>query len=85
MGSGSLKETSKNNYIGRQPVLLPHISAHTFRHTGCTRMAEAGIDIKVLQRIMGHSDISITMDVYNHVNDDRIQNELEKLESMMAV
>ena len=31
------------------------------------------------------SDISVTMDVYNHVNDDRIQNELEKLESMMAV
>lgn len=78
-------ETKKAEEEKRSPVLLPHISAHTFRHTGCTRMAEAGIDIKVLQRIMGHSDISITMDVYNHVNDDRIQNELEKLESMMAV
>ena len=79
------RETMMAESDNRQPVLLPHISAHTFRHTGCTRMAEAGIDIKVLQRIMGHSDISITMDVYNHVNDDRIQNELEKLESMMAV
>lgn len=79
------RETMMAESDNRQPVLLPHISAHTFRHTGCTRMAEAGIDIKVLQRIMGHSDIAITMDVYNHVNDDRIQNELEKLESMMAV
>ncbi len=79
------QETIKAELEKRQPVLLPHISAHTFRHTGCTRMAEAGIDIKVLQRIMGHSDISVTMDVYNHVNEDRIQNELEKLESMMAV
>lgn len=79
------RETMMAESDNRQPVLLPHISAHTFRHTGCTRMAEAGIDINVLQRIMGHSDISITMDVYNHVNDDRIQNELEKLESMMAV
>ncbi len=48
-------------------------------------MAEAGVDIKVLQKIMGHSDISITMDVYNHVYDDRIQNEIEKLEGIMVV
>lgn len=64
----------------RDPVLLPHISAHTFRHTGCTRMAEAGMDIKVLQYIMGHSDISITMDVYNHVEESRIENEMKKIE-----
>ena len=38
----------------REPKLLPHISAHTLRHTGCTRMAECGIDIKTLQYIMGH-------------------------------
>ena len=30
----------------RKPVLLPHISAHILRHTGCTRMAEAGMDPK---------------------------------------
>ena len=79
------RETIISESENRQPVLLPHISAHTFRHTGCTRMAEAGVDIKVLQKIMGHSDISITMDVYNHVNEDRIQNEIEKLEGIMAV
>lgn len=79
------RETMTSESEKRQPVLLPHISAHTFRHTGCTRMAEAGVDIKVLQKIMGHSDISITMDVYNHVYDDRIKNEIEKLEGIMVV
>ena len=66
----------------QKPVLLPHISAHTFRHTACTRMAESGMDIKVLQYIMGHSDITITMDVYNHVDQNRIKikREIEKMD-----
>ena len=66
----------------QKPVLLPHISAHTFRHTACTRMAESGMDMKVLQYIMGHSDITITMDVYNHVDQNRIKikREIEKMD-----
>ena len=52
-------------------------------HTFCTRCAEAGLDIKVLQMIMGHSDISITMNIYNHVDAARVQNEIKKLENIM--
>ena len=35
---------------------LPHITPHVFRHTFCTNMANAGMDIKALQYVMGHSD-----------------------------
>ena len=56
---------------------------HMLRHTFCTRCAEAGLDIKVLQMIMGHSDISITMNIYNHVDAARVQNEMKKLENVM--
>ena len=35
---------------------LPHITPHVFRHTFCTNMANAGMDIKNLQYLMGHSD-----------------------------
>ena len=56
---------------------------HMLRHTFCTRCAEAGLDIKVLQMIMGHSDISITMNIYNHVDVARVQNEIKKLENIM--
>lgn len=46
---------------------IGHISAHVLRHTGCTRYVEKGIDLKVLQYLMGHSTTQITNDVYNHV------------------
>ena len=45
---------------------LPHITPHVFRHTFCTNMANAGMDIKALQYVMGHSDASITLNVYAH-------------------
>ena len=65
----------------RKPELLPKISAHTLRHTGCTRMAESGMDAKVLQYIMGHANIAITFDTYTHItNKERIKNEFLKLE-----
>jgi integrase len=64
----------------REPVLLPVISSHILRHTGCTRMAEAGMDVKVLQTIMGHSDPAVTMKVYNHVDKERMKKEIRKID-----
>lgn len=48
----------------RQPQILPHFSAHIFRHTFCTRFCENETNIKVIQGIMGHSDIRTTMNIY---------------------
>ena len=53
----------------RKPEELPHISAHILRHTVCTRMAETDLDMKVVQYVMGHANISVTMEVYNHITD----------------
>ena len=49
---------------------LPHITPHVFRHTFCTNMANKGMDVKHLQYIMGHSDVSVTLNVYTHANYD---------------
>ena len=38
---------------------LPHITPHVFRHTFRTNMANAGMDIKTLQCVMGHSDVGL--------------------------
>ncbi|MCR4851247.1 MAG: site-specific integrase [Lachnospiraceae bacterium] len=66
----------------RKPELLPKISAHIMRHTGCTRMAESGMDPKILQYLMGHSECSITMNVYNHVSSlERVKKEVERIEN----
>ena len=58
---------------------LPHIHPHLLRHTACSRMAEAGIDPRTLQDIMGHASMRMTMELYNHVTDERLMNEIQKL------
>lgn len=60
---------------------MPRISAHTMRHTFCTRMAENGMDVKVLQYIMGHANVSITMQIYTHIADKkRIEDEINRFD-----
>lgn len=66
-------------------IMLPDITPHTLRHTFCTRMAENGMDVKVLQEIMGHKTIEVTMLVYNHVSDERSQNEVQRVSSVLNV
>ena len=45
----------------REPCYLPKISAHILRHTFCTRMCEQNINIKVLQDVMGHRNIAVSI------------------------
>lgn len=77
-----LKQADKEH---REPFLLPHISAHILRHTFCTRAAESGVDVKSLQYIMGHADITMTMERYNHVDEVRVQNEMSKTEGIVKI
>lgn len=60
-------------------VELPKITPHVCRHTYCSNMAKSGISVKTLQYLMGHSDISVTMNVYTHLKLEDAQDELEKL------
>lgn len=64
------------------PVLLPNFSCHTLRHTFTTRMVEAGINIKVIQDALGHSDISTTMNIYADATKELKKSEFEGLESI---
>lgn len=56
------EETAKKE--NREPLLLPHFSCHHLRHTFCTRLCENESNLKVIQSVMGHSDIQTTMDIY---------------------
>ena len=55
---------------------LPVITPHVFRHTFCTNMANAGMDPKALQYVMGHADIGVTMNVYTHARYDHAANQM---------
>lgn len=65
-----------------EPELLPNISTHILRHTACTRMAEKGMDQRTLQEIMGHQNLALTMKVYNHVDEKRMRDEMDKLDAV---
>lgn len=58
---------------------LPHITPHVFHHTFCTNMANAGMDIKSLQYVMGHSEVGVTLNVYTHANYDRAAEQMAKI------
>ncbi len=47
---------------------MPHFSCHHFRHTFCSMLCEKDVNIKVIQEVMGHSSINITMDIYGSVS-----------------
>ena len=80
------KETALAAQENREPELMPHISAHTLRHTGCTRLGENNVNPKVMQYVMGHSDAKITMNVYNHIAEmSHVENEMSKMNLPDAV
>ena len=69
-----LKSREKN------PVLLPPFSCHSLRHTFTTRMCEEGVNVKVIQDILGHKDISTTLDIYTDVTKDLKKKEITSFE-----
>ena len=60
---------------------LPKITPHILRHTFCTRLANRNMNPKSLQYIMGHANISITLNLYAHAS---IENVKAELRSMVA-
>ena len=69
----------------RQPVLIPHFSVHNLRHTFCTRFCENETDLKIIQEIMGHSDITTTMNIYNEATKERKQESFARLEGKIKI
>lgn len=60
------------------------ITAHQLRHTYATILFEAGIDVKDAQHLMGHSDISVTQNIYTHIRSNRMRETAEKLNTFLA-
>ena len=52
---------------------------HVCRHTYCSNMAKSGMNPKALQYLMGHSDISVTLNTYTHVNLEDAREEVARL------
>lgn len=66
-------------------IPLPRITPHVFRHTFCTNMADAGMDLKSLQYLMGHSDVSVTLNVYTHSSYEKAEESMARILSFSEV
>lgn len=69
------REKYNRIYKDELPVITPHVCRHTY----CSNMAKSGMNPKTLQYLMGHASISVTLDVYTHVNLDDARAEITRL------
>lgn len=68
-----------DKYNSIYKVQMPQIRPHVCRHTFCSNMAKSGMNPKTLQYIMGHSDISVTLNTYTHVGFEGARKELARV------
>ena len=59
---------------------LPNVNFHVLRHTFASSCVEAGVDIKALSEILGHSSVGITMDRYVHLSMEFKKEQLRALD-----
>ena len=73
-----------NHMVGRYNdiyrVQMPNITPHVCRHTYYSNMSKSGMNPNTLQYLMGHSDISVPMNVYTHIGFDDVEEELKRME-----
>ena len=71
-------KTYRNAIIPPYPLAEDFVP-YCFRHTYCTDLCKAGIDVRIAQKLMGHANISITANIYTHTDMNDIQEAGKKL------
>lgn len=60
-------------------INFKHFTPHCLRHTFATNCIEKGMRPKTLQKILGHNSLNMTMDLYCHVSDDALKEEMSAI------
>ena len=69
-------------FIAQHNDVLPEITVHSLRHTHCTRLLEAGLPLKYVQERLGHKNINVTMNIYNHLTRSQAEQSKKDLENV---
>src|ERR1700730_6199065 len=68
---------SKLRQLAKEAGLDRRVTPHMLRHTAATLLIETGVDIRFVQRLLGHSSIATT-EIYTHVSDQALRVTLER-------
>ena len=79
----NLREDYESVQENREPVYMKPVSPHALRRSFCTRCFEAGMNIKVVQKIMGHNNYATTANIYTEVMPDKMNEEIELFNSKL--
>lgn len=69
-------EKYKKLFPNKSPII---VTPHVLRHTFCTNMINAGMEAKKLQYLMGHSDVSTTLNIYTHMGYEKASEQMLKI------
>jgi len=64
---------------------LPRFTFHSLRHTFATRMLEANISAKIVQDVLGHADVTLTLNTYSHVIGTTAHDHMAKLDGLFVI
>ena len=78
---GVMRRIHKNN----PDLVFEKFTPHCFRHTFATRWLEAGVPIKTVSAMLGHSQLQLTTDLYMHVTQDSLFKGLEQFEKARQI
>ncbi|MDD6489305.1 MAG: site-specific integrase [Clostridia bacterium] len=61
------------------PIVLDNITPHMLRHTYATLLYKSGVDVLVASKLMGHSNVQITLDIYTHLDEENVDKNIQCL------
>ena len=79
---GKRQHTSKFDPKG-VPFVIPRFTPHWLRHTFCTNMYLAGVDVLTAKEQMGHADVETTLGIYSHMDKQYKRRELKKVDEYL--
>lgn len=64
--------------------IAPHVTPHRFRHSAATMLIEEGVDIRLVQRLLGHASIATT-EIYTKVSDTSLITAIRAADTLSKV
>ena len=78
-GKSRMTTFDNSHRATRKKAGMPNLTIHNFRHTFASLALQSGSDIGAVSKLLGHSSIRVTMEIYHHLNPDHARNVIDNL------